>query len=245
MNKYKNARSKIWLYAVVLFTSAFIVLLLTAYSQIKLNRNLSDLNNQVFTKEHEKNQVQLSFANAQEVNSKLADENKMLQDEKGSLALQLGQYKYDKDASDILFKSKLDTYDKLCQAQSDYMEGKIIESAQLIENVDAGLLDIYGNELYAQLKNKTYAEAGKLLLNEGYGLYMKKDYAAAAEKLIRSREYAPDKEFSDKCLYYLAQAEAKSGNTVAGVEQMKTFVGLFPSSHYINAAKRFLSKYSD
>lgn len=240
----KNARSKIWLYAVVLFTSAFIVLLLTAYSQIKLNKNLSDLNNEVYTKEHENKQVQLSFANAQELNNKLIEENKLLQDEKDSLALELGQLKYDKEASDILYNSKLDTYDKLCQAQSEYMEGKLVESAEQIEKVDASLLDAYGSELYNQLKSKTYAEAGKLLLNEGYGLYLKKDYAAAVGKLMKSREYAPYEQYSDKCLYYLAQAEAKSGNPFAGIEQMKTFVVQFPSSHYISAAKRFLSKYS-
>ena len=129
----KNARSKIWLYAVVLFTSAFIVLLLTAYSQIKLNRNLSDLNNQVYTKEHEKNQVQLSFANAQDINSKLTDENKNLQNEKDMLTAELNQIQSDFDVSDKLDKSKLDAYDKLCQAQNEYLMGKIVESAQLIE----------------------------------------------------------------------------------------------------------------
>ena len=112
-------------------------------------------------------------------------------------------------------------------------------------NVDINLLNAYGNELYGLLKNKAYAEAGRLLLNEGYGLYLKKDYTVAAEKLMQSWNYAPGKEYSDKCLYYLAQAEAKSGNTIAGVEQMKTFVKQFPSSRYLYAAKRFLAKYSD
>lgn len=241
----KSARSKIWLYAVVLFTSAFIVLLLTAYSQIKLNKNLSDLNNEVYTKENEKNQVQLSFANAQEVNGKLIEENKDLKKEKEVITAELNQTKADRDLSDNLNKSKLDDYDKLCQAQNEYLKGKIVESAQLIENVDSNLLNAYGNELYGLLKNKAYSEAGRLLLNEGYALYLKKDYSVAAEKLMKSWGYAPGKDYSDKCLYYLAQAEAKSGNTIAGVEQMKTFVNQFPSSRYINAAKRFLSKYSD
>lgn len=245
MKDKNNVRTKIWLYAVVLFTSAFIVLLLTAYSQIKLNKNLSELNNEVFTKENEKNQMQLSFANAQEVNGKLMEENKNLQQEKEMLAEELNRVQSEWEDSDKLGKSKLDAYDRLCQAQYEYLKGKIVESAGLIENVDPNLLNSYGNELYGLLKNKVYTEAGKLLLNEGYGLYLKKDYSAAAEKLMQSWKYAPDKEYSDKCLYYLAQAETKLGNTVVGVEQMKAFVNQFPKSRYINSAKRFLSKYSD
>ena len=240
----KNARSKIWLYAVVLFTSAFIVLLLTAYSQIKLNKNLSDLNNQVYTKESEKNKVQLSFANAQEVNNKLTDENKLLQQEKERLTDELGKLQADKDSSDNLSQAKLDTYDLLCQAQKDYLNGEIIDSAQLLEGIDTKLLNTYGNELYALIKNKAYGEAGKLLLDDGYKLYLKKDYAAASEKLMEAWIYAPDRDYSGKCLYYLAQAEAKAGNTAAGVEHMKTLVNTFPSSGYISAAKRFLAKYS-
>lgn len=240
----KNARSKIWLYAVVLFTSAFIVLLLTGYSQIKLNRNLNDLNNQVFTKEHEKKQVQLSFANAQEVNGKLTEENKNLQLQIDTLTAELNQIQSDWDASDKLEKSKLVEYDKLCQAQNEYLKGKIVESARMLENVDINLLNSYGNELYGVLRIKAYTEAGKTLLTDGYKLYLKKDYVNASEKLLQSWLYAPDKEHSDKCLYYLAQAEAKSGNISEGVGHMTAFAKQFPSSSYLNAAKRFLSKYS-
>jgi TolA-binding protein len=241
----KNVRSKVWLYAVILFTSAFIVLLLTAYSQIKLNKNLDYLNNQIYTKEHEKNQVQLSFANAQEINNKLTQENKKLQEENGSLTAELDQLKSYRNVMDSLNKSKLDTYDRLCQAQSEYLEGRVVESAQLLEGIDANLLNAYGNKLYGSLKDKIFGEAGKLLLDDGYQLYLKKNYADASKKLLQSWGYASDRDYSAKCLYYLAQAEAKSGNINAGIDHMKTLVNNFPSSGYIRSAKSFLKKYSD
>lgn len=241
----KNVRSKIWLYAVVLFTSAFIVLLLTAYSQIKLNRNLSELNNQVFTKENEKNKVQLSFANAQELNNKLTEENKLLQEEKDSLSSQLAQLQSYSDNNESLNKSKLDAYLKLCQAQNEYIKGNVVESAEFIKEVDSNLLDSFGNEMYVKLNKEVFIEAGRLLLNEGYELYLDKSYVAAKEKLLKSWSFAPNMEYTDKCLYYLAQSEAKSGNITTGIEQMNILVRQFPSSHYMRSARRFLAKYSD
>lgn len=41
MSNNKSERKTVWIYAVILFTSVFVVLLLTAYSQIKLNTNIN------------------------------------------------------------------------------------------------------------------------------------------------------------------------------------------------------------
>jgi hypothetical protein len=49
-----SKKSKLCVYAIILFNIAFIVLLFTAYSQIKLNENLNSYKNQVINKETEK-----------------------------------------------------------------------------------------------------------------------------------------------------------------------------------------------
>lgn len=240
-----NEKSKIWLYAVVLFTSAFIVLLVTAFSQIKLNRNLDDLNNQIFTKEHEKSEVQLSFANAQELNNRLSNDNKKLQEEIDSLKTAIDVMKSDRETADRTNAARLDAYEKLSQAQNEYIRGKPVDSAQIIRDIDPNLLNADAGGTYSQLMDKAYYDAGRQLLNEGYDRYIKKDYAAAMDKLTQAWFYAPDRDYSDKCLYYLALSESKTENTAQAVAHMKTLRDQFASSGYLSAAKKFLAKYPD
>jgi cell division protein FtsL len=52
-----NGRKAVWMYAVILFSSAFIVLLLTAYSQIKLNKNITRYEGQI----HDEKQQNINF----------------------------------------------------------------------------------------------------------------------------------------------------------------------------------------
>ena len=240
-----NGKSKIWLYAVVLFTSAFIVLLVTAFSQIKLNNNLSYLNNQIFTKEHEKNEVQLSFANAQELNGKLSDENKRLQEEVDRLSAEIDKMKADQEAAENAGADKIEAYEQLSRAQNAYAAGNPVDSAQVIWDINISRLDANASQEYSLLREKTYRDAGKQLLNEGYELYTKKEFVSAVEKFLASRAYASGEEYSDKCLYYLALSESKMGNIASAVDHMRTLKDQFASSKYLSAAKKFLAKYPD
>lgn len=241
----KNSKSKIWLYAVVLFTSAFIVLLITGYSQIKLNKNLSELSNQISTKENEKNKVQLSFANAQELNNKLTEENKQLQNMIEGLNNEIEMLKSDRDTADNTNSAKLDAYEKLSLAENEYLKGNIVVSAGIMKDIDPNQLNTNAGVTITLLKGIVYNEAGKLLLTEGHEQYVKKNYNTAVEKLAQSLLYAPDKEYSDKCIYYLALSEAKAGNAAAGAAHMSSLVEQYPKSHYLSSAKRFITKYAD
>lgn len=52
----KKDKKTVWIYAVVLFTSAFIVLMITAYSQIKVNKNIDYVRDKLGNSEKEKKQ---------------------------------------------------------------------------------------------------------------------------------------------------------------------------------------------
>ena len=49
----KKGKNTIWIYAVILFTCVFILLLLTGYSQVKFNRNLNEYRNKLISSEEE------------------------------------------------------------------------------------------------------------------------------------------------------------------------------------------------
>ena len=238
-----NKKSKIWVYAVVLFTSAFIVLLFTAYSQIKMNQNLSDYKSLVYNKETEKNKFQQNFSSAQEMNAKLNEEIKMLQEENSQLKDDITELKNKQIGVEENLKVKSTAADELSNAITSYLNGKVIESAGLLKSIDADSLDEKAFQTYRTLLFKSHAEAGQLLLDEGFALYNKAQYSEATEKLRLSYQYAPAQSFSDKCLFYLAYSEVKGGNTITALEHMNLLINNYSSSKYMKSAKRFVEKY--
>ena len=238
-----NKKSKIWVYAVILFTSAFIVLLFTAYSQIKLNNNLSDYKNQVYNKESEKNKYQQNFSSAQEMNAKLNEEIKRLEEENSILQGDITELQGEKENIETTFNKKSIAVEGLSNAMTIYLNGNIVECAALINGIDVANLDAKAVETCKALKLKVYSEAGKLLFNEGYSLYNRAKYSEAADKLLLSSLYSPADTFSDKCLFYLAYSEVKIDKTTFALEHMNMLISNYPSSKYLKSAKRFIERY--
>lgn len=239
----ENKKSKIWLYAVILFTSAFIVLLLTAYSQIKLNKNLNDYKSQVYNKETEKNKYQQNFSSAQEMNAKLNEEIKRLQEENNTLKDDITNSNKEMDIINETLAKKSTAFGVLSDAMTVYLNGNVIECAGLLKTINVYDLDTKALETYNSLSLKADSEAGKLLFDEGYALYKKSKYSEAAEKLFFSNQYAAAETFSDKCLFYLAYSELNSGNTTTALEHMNMLITNYPTSKYMRSAKRFVEKY--
>jgi hypothetical protein len=244
MEKNKNVKTKIWVYAVVLFTSAFIVLLFAAYSQIKMNKNLENYRNLVTSQKSEKNKYQLSFANAQEINNKLNEEIKKLEDEKKSLSDSIDNL--NKQISDLNDKSgkQISSYEELCSIQAMYLNGDIINSSQRLKTLDINQLNLEAQNLYTTLCLKVYNEAGKILYDEGYKLYRSEKYSDAIGKFSLSREMWTKGEYSDNCLYYLAYANYRLGNELLAVEYMNNLIIEYPDSAFLKSARRFVQRHS-
>ena len=69
---YKNkSKNTIWIYALILFTCVFILLLLTGYSQIKFNRSLNEYRNKLISSEEEINISSHNLKTALEENEML------------------------------------------------------------------------------------------------------------------------------------------------------------------------------
>lgn len=238
-----NKKAKVWVYAIVLFTSAFVILLLTAYSQIKLNKSLNNYRNEISSKVTENKKVQQNFSSAQEMNEKLNAEIKKLQEENSMLQDNVSSMLAQKEDAEIQLSNKNTAFSNFSTALSVYFNGDYIQCAQLLTQIDQTNLDGKSLELYKSFAPKVEAEAGRILYLDGRSLYKKGQYSSAAEKLLLSNQYAKNQAFSDNCLFYLAYAEIKSGNKTSSVEHMKKLLADYPSSSFRKYAEKFLERY--
>lgn len=68
-------KKTIWIYAVILFTSAFIVLLISAYSQMKFKKNANEYSSSNEINNEIRRRIHFSLSSAVDENEKLAKEN--------------------------------------------------------------------------------------------------------------------------------------------------------------------------
>jgi TolA-binding protein len=238
-------KSSVWLYAVILFFSAFIVLVFAGYSQIRLNKSLENYKNQVFNTESERQMYQKHFASAQEMNEELNKEIENLKNDLENLR------KYSSDLEDSIEnltvdKSKRETEaGKLSEAMTLFLEEKYTECVKNIKSIDTTYLSSESLKTLNILKSKAEVNAGKQLFDKGYELYLDGNYSEALSAFELSYIYAPDEEFSDKCLYYSSNAELKAGDRKKAVDKMQMLVDKYPKSKFLSKAKSFIKKYRD
>ena len=143
-----NKKSQLWVYAVILFTSAFIVLLFTAYSQIKMNKNLDDYKSQIYYKESEKNKVQQNFSSAQEMNARLNEDIKKLEEEKTALQAEVSTLKEELGDREKMIQARNDAVGGFSDAIMEYLNGNVAACAALLKNVDISSLDSKSSTAY-------------------------------------------------------------------------------------------------
>lgn len=236
-------KSSVWLYAVILFFSAFIVLVFAGYSQIRLNKSLENYKSQVFNTESEREMYQQHFTSAQEMNEKLNEEIDGLKNEINSLKQIISELEKTKTSMELEYDKKSATVDNLSEAVIIFLEGKPAECVDYIKAIDTASIEEAQLKMLNTLKAEAGVQAGKLYYDEGYGMYLKGKYAEAAAAFELSYKYAPDAEFSDKCLYYNSYSELKEGNKKAAVEKMSFIINKFPESKYLSKAKNFIKRY--
>jgi len=238
----KNEKKAIWVYAVVLFTSAFIVLLLTAYSQLKFNRNIDEYRNQLSSSEKEKVNYQTNLNTLRSENSKLSDELKKLKEEFSKANNELEENK--KDIENLHNKTiSIQMYETLTKADMEYENGNITGCAELLlKNINIDFLDSNGKQKYAGLVNKSFKKAAYELYSDGYKCYQQEEYQTAIQKFELSYELAKYEYFSDDCIYFMAYSEYRQGNIDNAKKYIQELVKDYPESNYKNDALNLLKQ---
>jgi len=241
MTEEKNSKGKVWVYAVVLFTSAFIVLILTAISQIRFNRNIDEYRDQLSDKDIEKKRFQLNINSALEEIVKLKNEIDELEDKLAKVNSEFEEYKKETDEAKIKSNEMIKAYEYLLLADSEYNNGDIVECAEIINTkIKPEFLSEAGLEKCEQLIDKSYKKAAFKLYSEGLKLYKEEKYNEAIDRLLRSVKLADEEYFSDDCYYLLAYSEYYLGNKDNVRKYAELLSQKYSQSGYIKYANNLL-----
>jgi tetratricopeptide (TPR) repeat protein len=237
----KNIRKTVWLYAVILFTSAFVVLLLTYYSQLRTDKSISDYLDRLSKEEKKSLLYQTNLNSALEEKNNL---NKEVENLKKQLNTEKNKYQSYKDDMDKIKKNYLDTmnsYDQLLYAENEYNKGNYVKSADiLLNNCDNNFLNSIGKEIYNRLTQDAFDKAAKSLYIEGYKFYKDKLYAEAIQKFSQSLNFSKHNYLSDDCYYLRAYSFLKLGDNIKARKDFEELLNNYKDSGYIKDIERLL-----
>ena len=208
----RKEKREVWKYAVILFTSAFVVLLLTAYSQIKLNKSIGEYESKIQGEIKEKYVYQYDLRKALQESKKLNEEISAMKKRVTELENKNSIIIKEVQAAENKLEEAAKFYIVLSEAEEEYKKGNLVKCAQLLNTVlDKNLLGTQAKERYDYLYGKTYYKAGLNLYAQGYSLYTKEKYIQAADSFIASYALTRKEYYSDDCLYFAAYSFYYSG----------------------------------
>lgn len=244
-NNKKNENNQIWMYAVVLFTSAFIILLLTAYSQEKFHNNVSDMQNKLDTEKSSKLTAMTDLNTAIKENKILSEElnsmRKKLIDSEQKLA---EEEQKNKDQQATIDATET-TFNLILIAQEYYNNGDIVNCAITLKyEIDIENLTQKGAQFYNDLVAKTYSAASKKLYNDGVNKYRKKDYKEAIISFNRSIDLSQGDTYLENSHYFIAKCHYRDNNYKEAINSINDFIRTYPESSYVSELKNILEKIS-
>ncbi len=231
------------MYAVVLFTSAFILLLFTYYSQNQFDKNINDYINKLSEEEKKKISVQSNLYTVSEENKALKKQIEDLNKAVSSLKKDIKTNESETKVLDEKYSSTVKAYEKLINAEDEYLKGKIIESASiLLNNCEKKYLNVNAAQKYDYLVNKTYFKASQQLYTQGFTAYKNKMYNDAILKLEQSLSFDRNNYFSDDCYYFISHSYIKMGNKELAKKNLEELLVNYPDSSYKKDSLNLIKK---
>lgn len=232
MNHDVKKQKKLWMYAMVLFACAFIVILVTGYSQIKSKNNLYDSTKKV-TSEQQKNER--FEQNLNSANKKIDELKKQIETEKLN--------------NDVLsdkvveYMETVNSYNALIKADEAYKNNNFINCALLLKTkCISKLLSGEAMKIYKKLFDSTVAKAAESLYYKGYNYYINGQYGNAVKSLEKSLLLKGKEYYSDDCYYFIAESYYNLGNKEKAKIAAKNLIKKFPDSYFVSDAKSLLKK---
>jgi TolA-binding protein len=241
VSENSNDKKTIGLYAVILFTSAFIVLLLTAYSQMKFSKSAHEYKNLITTEEKAKINFKTNLNSALDENSKLENELNTLKKDIDRIQSENDLYKKKLDQTEEKSEKASSLYELIVSAQNSYIQGNIIECALILKKqIDPLHLDSRLAAIYHDLVEKSFGKAARKLFETGRKEYSGKNYSAAKDAFQKAVSLNVEEYFIDDCYYYLAYSEYWLGNSKGVERDVQILLDRYPSSSYRKDALNLL-----
>jgi len=240
----KNEKKQIWMYALILFTGAFIVLLLTAYSQVKFQNNISDYQSKLSSQEKAKINVVTTLNSAVKENKRLTAEIDSLRSKLVESEQKIATEEARSVELESIYNSKTSATDLLLAAYDYYNKENYISCAITLKyDINTQYLDPKSVQRYNDLILKSYGKASQLLYGEGYRGYKKKNYTEAILSFNRSIAFSQQNEYYiDDAFYYLAKSYYETSKYEDAKRVITTFSNNYPKSIFISEMKTLSDK---
>ena len=233
MDKEKSRRKFLWIYAVVLFASAFAVLLLTAFSQIKLNSNIQEYKTKLNENESKIKHFDLSLTSAEKERNSLLSKIEALEKENSNLKSVTA------NGGKIDFNARIkQSNDTLIKADSLYRSGKKVQAAQTLKETSEEDLGEQAKIRYNYLKLQVYQEATKYFYKQAKEQMAINNYIKSKEYFENSLAFDDAKYYEENSLYYLAVLNSKLKDKKALDSAIQKLIVIYPKSAYIEKANK-------
>ncbi|AEY64305.1 hypothetical protein [Clostridium sp. BNL1100] len=240
----KNEKKQIWMYAVILFTGAFIILLLTAYSQVKFQNNISDYQNKLSSQEKAKLTAVTDLKSALKENERLNKELESLRNKLVESEQEIATQSSKTTDMESKYNSTVSATDALVKAMEYFNQKDYVNSAVTLKyDVKIEYLSPQGLNTYNDLIGKSYGKASLKLYRDGYKNYKNKNYAGAIINLNRAIDFSNKNEYYiDDAYYYLATSYYKSSNYNDAKRIINDFQINCPASEFARNMRNLLEK---
>lgn len=240
----KNEKKQIWMYALILFTGAFIVLLLTAYSQVKFQNNISDYQNKLSSQEKAKINAVTDFNSAMKENKRLKTEMEALRSKLVESEQKIATEEAKSADLESKFTNAAASADLLLAAQDFYIKGDYISCAVTLKyDINTAYLSSKAVQSYNELVAESYPKASQLLYRNGYKSYKKKNYTDAVLNLNRAIDFSQKNEYYvDDAYYYIANSYYKTNSFEEAKKVISDFIVNYPKSSFIKDMKSLLNR---
>lgn len=240
----KNEKKQIWIYALILFTGAFIVLLLTAYSQVKFQNNISEYQNKLSSEEKAKINVVTDYNAAVKEIERLTSETESLRKKLLETESNLSNEENKRLETESKYSDTIVCNDALLTAYEYFNNEDYINCAiKLKYDINVELLSTKSKAIYDNMVLKSYKKASQLLYKEGYKYYKNKKYDEAIQSFTRTIDFAPkDEYFVDDAYFYLAKCYYKTSKYEDAKALIRTFLNDYPNSTFVDSMRELYNK---
>ncbi|MGE4283133.1 MAG: hypothetical protein AB7G87_05360 [Clostridia bacterium] len=200
-----NKNSKfLWLYSTVLFTAAFVLILMTAASQSRLTKDIQSYKEQLNTQKGLFQGVQKNLNDLAKENEQLQQKLEVTDVEKKGLEEQVKTLKEQITQMDMQQYKIKKSMDDLIEAKKYADQKDYKESALYLSSVYFEVLSEDSKKTYNNLGSMVFTEAAAISYKEGYKLFNSNKLDKAIEEFELSLQFKKDAYFSDDAMFFLA-----------------------------------------
>lgn len=232
--KMNDNKKNVFIYAVIFFSCAFVILIVTGYSQIKFSNSVDEYKKILTYSQKEKNDFNINLSTALSQNSELINEIDSIKDE--ILNLKNGNQKLNNEISDLKKLNELNTafYEKFLKATEYYSEGLLMDCSKiLLEEIELENLNSNAINKYSTLLNKVREESAIQFYREGYNQYKQKNYGESIINMRLSLKLSENQYFSDDCYYFISYSQYRLKQNEAALDTINEILKKYPESNYI------------